>query len=577
MFKKRENRQNFTVCQIIPPKSGDFEANNFVNILEALDIVDELLSLELSVTRNEVTMYLRSSRLDHIVAALETRYPQIRFEPVLPEDDPLLMTADGGTNYREVLWPGGEEWLPLLIQNTGGGDPFAEMVGGLSAEIPPGGRLVTRVVLNGLDRSSSEKWRHRALSGSGSANQKTAEAERLKDQQSQAAIQDKAAATQSSDNSVVYLLLSVFAILVYGGTVVGGAFAIWNEHRLEVVVFFLLGLVVLSGLMYVLFRIGFFRIDFFSGPPEPSYYDPEQVKLRVNGAAFRLEVQLYVVLGEAGAGIEAAERALQPVVASYRRFDNPQGDRFKAGPVEELVRLDPTRDDLGFVGVRKNILRREIVGEGIAGTREVAELWHVPGDAVTAPNLVRAGSRRLPTPPEVFTFEDSQKRGAALIGIERYRDGGVRQIYFPSEIMHRHHFYVAKTRTGKSSLMCNVVRALLRDMSAGASDVSLVVVDPHSDLVTDVLNGMPISVAPDVRLIDMGDSNRAVGLNLLDVHAFPKRDITIPTIISIARASSSENSWGDRMQSIFEWSLIALYEANRHRQPGRPVYDLRCY
>ena len=43
--------------------------------------------------------------------------------------------------------------MPLQVQNDeDGSDPFAEMVGGLSAEIPPGGRVITRVVLSKMDR-----------------------------------------------------------------------------------------------------------------------------------------------------------------------------------------------------------------------------------------------------------------------------------------------------------------------------------------------------------------------------------------------------------------------------------------
>ena len=78
--------------------------------------------------------------------------------------------------------------------------------------------------------------------------------------------------------------------------------------------------------------------------------------------------------------------------------------------------------------------------------------------------------------------------------------------------------------------------------AAGTSDASLVIVDPHSDLVNDVAQRVPIDIAHDVRLIDMGDKDRACGINLLDVTAFPERDLTIPTIIAIAKTSSV--NWG---------------------------------
>ena len=76
---------------------------------------------------------------------------------------------------------------------------------------------------------------------------------------------------------------------------------------------------------------------------------------------------------------------------------------------------------------------------------------------------------------------------------------------------------------------------------------------------------MPADAAKYVRLIDMSDKERAFGLNLLDVHAFPNRDLTIPTIIAIARTSSV--NWGDRMEAIMSWTFAALYEANKNRDP----------
>ena len=577
MFRKKKKSESETLpagppvlFQVIPPKSGDFVATDFVNTLEALNVVDEILSLELVTTENQVSMYVRSARPDHIVSALEARYPQARFETVSPEDDPLLLDAEVGAVYRQVFWSGGEEWLPLLVEYEEGGDPFVEVVGGLSAEMPPDARVVTRLVLSEQDRASSEQWRHRALSGSGSANQQLADAERLKEQQSQAAEKSRSGGTQSTQDHELYLIVGGFGVLMYGAALVHAVLTFWTEHRLEVIGFGALGLVALAGVAYVLHKVGL-----FSGPPEPRYYDPAQVQLRVGGASFRMELQLYVLLPGAGAEREAAERVLRPVVASYRRFDSPLGARFESGPVERLRGFDPRRDDAGFVGLRRDILGRVRIGEGIVGTREVAALWHVPGDAVEAPELLRAGSRRLPVPHAMYQLGDDARVGAALVGVEKYRDGGLRKLHFPAEVMGRHHLYVARTRMGKSTLMQHVARSLLRDIASGVSDASLVVVDPHSDLVTAIMESMPVGAAGDVRLIDMGDRERTCGLNLLDVYTFPQREMTIPTVISIARATSLPNSWGDRMEAILEWTLIAMYEANRQRSADEQytIYD----
>ena len=90
------------------------------------------------------------------------------------------MHGDDGAVCRQVLWPAGEQWLPFQVQDDGveDGDPFVDMLAGLSAEMPPGGRVVTRALLSEKDRAWSERWRNQAIAGSGSANQLAVDAMR---------------------------------------------------------------------------------------------------------------------------------------------------------------------------------------------------------------------------------------------------------------------------------------------------------------------------------------------------------------------------------------------------------------
>ena len=125
--------------RVIPPKAGEFSAQGFINALEALNLVDEVLSLELCAADGRVRMYVRSARPDHVLSALRSHYAQARFEAVSPEEDPLLMPEREGTVCRQILWPAGEQRLPFQVQDdTEDGDPFVDMLAGLSSEMPPG-------------------------------------------------------------------------------------------------------------------------------------------------------------------------------------------------------------------------------------------------------------------------------------------------------------------------------------------------------------------------------------------------------------------------------------------------------
>ena len=95
MFNRTGKRKNKTgsdsrpvLFRVIPPKSGEFSAQGFINALEALNLVDEVLSLELCATDGRVTMYVRSARPDHVLSALRSHYAQARFDDRLPGGRP---------------------------------------------------------------------------------------------------------------------------------------------------------------------------------------------------------------------------------------------------------------------------------------------------------------------------------------------------------------------------------------------------------------------------------------------------------------------------------------------------------
>ena len=555
-----------SLVKVIPPREGDFNLQSFMNTLEALDLVDEIISLEIAASMGRIEMFVRSKRADNVITALLAHYPNIIFEAVEETEDPLYVEAEDENAWRQVLWPGGDEWLPFQVYDETGlleysSDPFIDMISGMSNEIRPGSRVVSRLLLTQKGHNWSEAWRSRAMKGAGGENQMLMDSIRKQERLDEG---DKSVSADSVDTrEQMQSIYALVALLALGGAaylIYYFIYPLWDEGKTGQFMWAAIGggVLMLVGFgAYLLLR----KLGMFNPKPVAKFYDPDLVKLRIEGAAFRMEVQIYVVLKEDRGEDEAISQLMRPAVAAYRSFDNPLGCQFAAGPIDKLDALNPNRDDIGYLvgGKRKEI------GEGVIGTREAAAFWHVPGASVKAPGLVRAGSVRLPTPEDLFVLTEDERSAAALVGIEPYRDGGLRMVFLPAHVMGRHHLYVAKTRMGKSTLMLHDVTNLLRMKASGVPNASIVVIDPHSDLVNDILDRVPADAAKQVRLIDMSDKERACGLNLLDVHAFPNRDLTIPTIIAIARTSSV--NWGDRMEAIMSWTFAALYEANKNRKP----------
>ncbi len=73
---------------------------------------------------------------------------------------------------------------------------------------------------------------------------------------------------------------------------------------------------------------------------------------------------------------------------------------------------------------------------------------------------------------------------------------------------------------------------------------------------------VPLSLADDVRLIDLADDSQAPGINLLDTRIFSDRDRTADSVVRVAKGLWDQ--WGPRMQSILEQTVKTLHEANEH-------------
>ena len=169
-------------------------------------------------------------------------------------------------------------------------------------------------------------------------------------------------------------------------------------------------------------------------------YDPLLVREKVSRIAFDAEIQVVAVLPE-GARSQRAEELLGQVAAAYRHYDNPAGARIKVGKGAAhrvQTHRSRTRQAPVYFG-RRSIL----------GVREVAAMWHPPGEKDETPLVERSGSRTLlPSARSV--------RGGAYVGDTSSETPG-KDPLSRLDLLRRHHLYVARTRMGKSTLMSHIV------------------------------------------------------------------------------------------------------------------------
>jgi len=186
------------------------------------------------------------------------------------------------------------------------------------------------------------------------------------------------------------------------------------------------------------------------------------------------------------------------------------------------------------------VLAGRRLGRGfLTSTPELAGLAALPQD-LAVPGLDRARAKSMPAPVAVPSGGRAVKMlGDAEIG------GHAVALSAPDARYHVH--MVGSTGSGKTTLLANMI---LDDILAGRGTV---VIDPHGDLVLDVLDRLPASVADRVVLFDPDQPNPPT-INPLEGD---DHDLVVDNIVSIF-GSIFAKAWGPRMDDVMRVACLTL-------------------
>jgi hypothetical protein len=121
----------------------------------------------------------------------------------------------------------------------------------------------------------------------------------------------------------------------------------------------------------------------------------------------------------------------------------------------------------------------------------------------------------------------------------------------------RHHLYLlGQTGAGKSTLLKNMA---IEDMRNGAG---LAVIDPHGDLVEDILNFIPKKRLQENHLIyfNPADNEHPAGLNILETGSRQNKELAASSLVSVFR-HLWRDSWGPRTEYLLYNATLALMDA----------------
>ncbi|MDP3900143.1 MAG: type IV secretion system DNA-binding domain-containing protein [bacterium] len=148
------------------------------------------------------------------------------------------------------------------------------------------------------------------------------------------------------------------------------------------------------------------------------------------------------------------------------------------------------------------IFRRFTGGIMVLNTEELAGIYHLPMPHNETPNILWLTAKKAPAPTNAPTE-------GIVLGQNVHR-GVVKQIHIKRADRRRHMYVIGKSGTGKSNLIASLAR---QDIANGEG---VCIVDPHGDLIEDILKGIPKERADDVICFSPADTQRPMGLNLLE-------------------------------------------------------------
>jgi len=193
----------------------------------------------------------------------------------------------------------------------------------------------------------------------------------------------------------------------------------------------------------------------------------------------------------------------------------------------------------------------------LLNSEELVSLVHLPSISVRSEKLIRE-ARKTRSVPSIAS-------GHPFTLGENIHQGRYAPVALRTEQRLRHVHVIGATGTGKSTLLLNSV---IQDMQ---SNKGVAVLDPHGDLIDQILGHVPEERFEDVILFDPSDSDYPVGFNILSAHSEIEKNVLASDLVAVFQRLST--SWGDQMTSVLANAILALLESSE----GGTLADLKQF
>ncbi|GHO76439.1 hypothetical protein KSD_42100 [Ktedonobacter sp. SOSP1-85] len=584
-------------ARIIPARGMTLvERSALEGTMQSLVLQGSALALEIASTpanthqARSVQFLLRARSEDALRAAtrqIQVRYPQAIVRHVPPEEDPLHLQEHEIVSAME-LRAGGEAYETLQSWSPGkpheqGIDPLLGVLTTLE-HLPVGIRAITQLALTPLPPTWARKYQRLAV-------EHPLEEEREQRREAQGRLRRGTPGWEQ----LVLLGIVVGLLLVWNYAQAHHLFPSWlQEDVLSLLhgslphlsssqeailgIGLVVGITLIAGTIRGICWLG---ERLFGGT---RYYDMKRVAEKIGKSAYRARLRLYLIEEAPQMDTHQTQPLMQTpqalatiirarLTSSWHTLQQKRAQQRRHQQMHAMLvaAYRHTHTSTAYFTTRRLSAHhaQRLAQEGtwwrglqwgplfLTG-EEVATLWHLPpGDHLSEGTNVEQRQERSLLAPHVLTTGNGWQ-----LGTSTHAGRSVPVRFPPSELL-KHKFVIGRTGKGKSTLFHHLALAHLS--TCLQPDPGLCVIEPHGDLIEDLLGLLPPEREEEVVLLDLHQQGFPPGINPLDatqVASLEEADLIVSHLLTTFKGIWS-TAWGPRVENVMRFSLKALFEANR--------------
>jgi hypothetical protein len=281
--------------------------------------------------------------------------------------------------------------------------------------------------------------------------------------------------------------------------------------------------------------------------PNPYQLELEQlVKHKLDQQLFSASIRLLVASNNYGE-LHSRGRGFRSALASLNNSD------YQALIASVRLKLRV------FDRIKEYLYKQRVLapfGSLILSSTEVSDLYHFPYTSMTkTEDIVKQHSKELPAPLSL-----KQKTALDIYFAKNTYGGSETKIGLTADERRRHVYILGATGTGKSTMLLSMIEQDIKN------NKGLCVIDPHGDLIDQILSVIPRERIPDVIYFNPDDISYPMGINLLELtpglnaeDTVREKEFIAESIISVFHKIYSDKYSGPRMEYILRNTIHTAF------------------